>query len=344
MIKEEKNDNSDIKIYMDGSGYKGNVGGAAVLYRKGVEEPERVLRFHLGSLKQHTMFEGEVVGSILAAWMLKGRPEVEKLKATSYSDSQVFIKVTGARNSGPEQYLVLEYMRLTQVMNNGTDIPETTGSDKFTLRWIAAHAGVKGNKRVDEEAKRAAQGESSPPEELPPILRKLLPTSAAAAKQEFAEDQKVSWLEMWKTSPHFARFQHIDRAFPFNKFWKISDALSRLQASLLIQLRMGHIPLNSYLHCIKRSDTRHSINCWDAGHRSIIETVIPRGWQNVEKRPTLVFFFSEFRLTPPHLYLPNIVCFSHTHVFFFFLNPKDLRVTSNKLCMGGLPPFDQGCL
>ena len=30
------------------------------------------------------------------------------------------------------------------------------------------------------------------------------------------------------------------------------------------------------------------------------ETFGSRGWQNVEKRPTLVFFFSEVCLTPPH--------------------------------------------
>ena len=42
----------------------------------------------------------------------------------------------------------------------------------------------------------------------------------------------------------------------------------------------------------------------------------------MEKRPTLTFFFSESCLTPPTPYLPNKVCFSHTHVFwnlFFFL-------------------------
>ena len=69
-----------------------------------------------------------------------------------------------------------------------------------------------------------------------------------------------------------------------------------------------------------------------------------RGWRNVEKRPTLVFFF--FRTVPldsPPPHLPNIVCFSHTYVFFF-LNLEDLQcVTSNKLCTGRLPPFDQGC-
>lgn len=273
-IKEEKNDNSDIKIFTDGSGYEGKVGAAAVMYRKGMEEPEKILRFHLGSIKQHTTFEGETVGSILAAWMLQGRPEVGKAKVTTYSDSQAFIKATGARNSGPGQYLVLEYMRLTENMNDGTNGLHTAGTAKFALRWIAAHKGVTGNERVDEEAKRAAQGESSPPEELPPILQKLLPISVAAAKQEFVDGQKIKWLELWKASPRFARFQHIDRAFPFNKFRKISNALSRSQSSLLIQLRTGHIPLNSYLHRINRSDHRRCASCWEAGRGTITETTI----------------------------------------------------------------------
>ena len=63
-------------------------------------------------------------------------------------------------------------------------------------------------------------------------------------------------------------------SFPFNKFRKISSVLSRAQTSLLIQLRTGHIPLNSYLHRIKKSDTRRCTNCWDAGRGSIIEKVI----------------------------------------------------------------------
>jgi hypothetical protein len=95
--------------------------------------------------------------------------------------------------------------------------------------------------------KRAVQGESSPPEDLPPLLRKRLPTSATVVKQEFAEKLKIRWLETWETSPCYARFQHVDKDFPFNKFRRISEILSRLQMSLLTQLWTGHIPLNSYL-------------------------------------------------------------------------------------------------
>ena len=108
---------------------------------------------------------------MLAAWMLQGRPEVGRLKITNYTDSQAFIKATGTRKSRPGQYLVIEYLSLTEAMNNDANSLHPTGTTKFALKWVAAHKGVVGNERVDEEAKRAVQGESSPLEELPPILR-----------------------------------------------------------------------------------------------------------------------------------------------------------------------------
>lgn len=149
---------------------------------------------------------------------------------------------------------MLEYLRLTEVMGNGTDNPRPAGSFKFVLKWIAAHKDVKGNERADEEAKKAAQGESSPPEELPPILRKWLPYSAAAIKQDYREGLKSRWLEDWGMSPRYAKFQHVDPDFPFNKYRTISDKLSKSQASLLMQIRTGHIPLNAYLYRIKKSE------------------------------------------------------------------------------------------
>ena len=64
-IKEEKKDKADIRIYTDGSGYEGNIGATAVLYRKGVQEPVKTLRFHLGSLKKHTTYGARLWGPYL---------------------------------------------------------------------------------------------------------------------------------------------------------------------------------------------------------------------------------------------------------------------------------------
>ena len=160
---------------------------------------------------------------MLAAWMLQGRPEIGQSKITNYTDSQAFIRATGTRKSRPGQYLIMEYLSLTETMNNDANSLRPTGTVKFALNWVAAHQGVAGNERVDEEAKKAVQGESSPSEDLPPILRKRLPYSASAVKQNFADLQKVRWREAWQDSPHYARFQHVDPNFPFNKFRKLSE-------------------------------------------------------------------------------------------------------------------------
>ena len=47
LIKEEGKDKSGNRIYTDGSWFEGKKGAAVVLYRKGVEELEKILRFHL---------------------------------------------------------------------------------------------------------------------------------------------------------------------------------------------------------------------------------------------------------------------------------------------------------
>ena len=93
-------------------------------------------------------------------------------------------------------------------------------------------------------------------------------------KQEHTETLKVKWKKAWQDSPRYARFQHVDPNFPFNKYRKISDRLSRSQASLLMQLRTGHVPLNSYLYRIKKSNTRRCESCWGRRRQEVTETVI----------------------------------------------------------------------
>ena len=63
-----RGDQSCIRLFSDGSGLDGGVSAAAVMYRPG--RGPRVLRFHLGPLTDHTVFEAEAVGVILALHML----------------------------------------------------------------------------------------------------------------------------------------------------------------------------------------------------------------------------------------------------------------------------------
>jgi hypothetical protein len=70
LIKMEMNNDAEIKIFTDGSGIGGQVGAAAVLYRKGRPNPQKILQYHLGSLAMHTIYKGELVAAMLGAWLL----------------------------------------------------------------------------------------------------------------------------------------------------------------------------------------------------------------------------------------------------------------------------------
>jgi hypothetical protein len=91
-IEEEANSEPEIKVFTDGSGYEGKIGAAAVMYRKGRKNPARILRYHLGSAKTHTVFEGEVVGAILGAWMIRSEHITGILPISVLTDSQALIK------------------------------------------------------------------------------------------------------------------------------------------------------------------------------------------------------------------------------------------------------------
>jgi len=137
--------------------------------------------------------------------------------------------------------------------------------------WTPGHEGIDGNERADEEAKRAAKGEPSATKDLPSFLRrKPLPISISATRQLLKKEMKQQWQDEWKTSPRYTRMKQIDGSLPSDDFLHIIDQLRRNQASTLIQLRTGHIPLNTVLHRIKRSDTPDCPHC----QHGIRETIL----------------------------------------------------------------------
>ena len=252
----------EIKVFTDGSGINGNIGAAAVMYRKGRPEPSKVLRYHLGSSTDYTSFEAEAVGAIMGIWMIRNEHIAGRLPISVLTDCQAFIKRTKSRKATTAQYLVENFLTAADNINLGNANPT---AKRFQLAWISGHSGVQGNEKVDEEAKKAAQGESSPPHTLPPVLREELPRSVAAVKQKYHDDLKKRWNSMWLGSPRQPKLSRIDPNFTYSRYTKIQSDLSRHQASLLTQVRTGHIPLNFYLHRIKKSDTSDCNACQTRG-------------------------------------------------------------------------------
>ena len=262
-IQAEKEDQADFKAYTDGSAGERGVGAAAVLYRKGQVRPVGDRTKHLGSRLRHINQEGEMVGILLAVWLIHSTPGTAGKRVTIYTDSRTVLQGVDRPNATAGQYLLREIRRAV----NGS-------LAKITLRWISSHSGVKGNEKADRLAKEAAAGRSSLKDELPPLLRTKLLISAAAAKQAYVDKLKARWKEEWSTSPRRARTERFDADFPFNKYRGRQDTLRREHASVLMQVRSTHFPLNRYLHRIGKTDTGHCRACApEPGQETPLETL-----------------------------------------------------------------------
>lgn len=105
-MEKESKDNANYKVFTDGSGYDDNAGAVAVIYKKNDDTPFKSLKYHLGDLTEHTTYEAEGIGGILAAHLLKGiEPNIGQNLVTIYMDSQALLMSLNSRQSAPSQYI-----------------------------------------------------------------------------------------------------------------------------------------------------------------------------------------------------------------------------------------------
>ena len=115
------------------------------------------------------------------------------------------------------------------------------------IKWVPAHMGVEGNEAADRLAKRAITNNSASPNKLPKPLLTVLPHSRSAAKQAHRSLIKEKTQQLWTQSPRFTRMKHTDSRSPSTDYANLISSLPRKAASIITQLRMGHIPLAKYL-------------------------------------------------------------------------------------------------
>ena len=258
-IKEQRELKDEIQIYSDGSSHNGGVGAAAILLRKG-QEP-RILRYHLGQDKHHTVFEAELVGLTLATKLLATEQQVT-YPATIFVDNKAAIQSGETSTTKSGSYLVDTLRRMIHTIAKCRHEQELDFD--LTVRWIPGHKDVEGNELADKEAKKAAEGRSNSSTRrlLPSYLRTgTLPHSIAALKQWHQDALLKRWKEKWSTSPRYARARTIDPSLPSKNFLKLVNTLPKCQISIYTQLRTRHIPLNHHLHRIGKSETPHCPTC-----------------------------------------------------------------------------------
>jgi ribonuclease HI len=103
---------------------------------------------------EHTVFESEVVGAILALDIIAATPRLTDVDILI--DCQPAITALAAPKPQPGQYLLAAFhavlARLLRVRR----------TLKIRLHWVPAHVGITGNEAADVCAKEAAQAASSP--------------------------------------------------------------------------------------------------------------------------------------------------------------------------------------
>jgi len=114
------------------------------------------------------------------------------------------------------------------------------------LRWTPGHGGIHENKRVDEEAKQATSSESSPVCLLPKACRGAISVSRSAVCKSHLQMTKGKATEFLVKSLRYMWLTQVDASMPSPRFRKTTQDLLCAQASLLIQLRTGHVPLQKH--------------------------------------------------------------------------------------------------
>ncbi|KAG2030854.1 hypothetical protein BDR03DRAFT_840085, partial [Suillus americanus] len=110
------------------------------------------LRYYLGTDKEHTVFEAEIVGLTLAAKLVATEQDLTFPLSISASN-QAAVLSSESVQSNPGSYLVTKFQ---QIMRR---IKHANPNYSVTVRWVPGHEGVHGNEEVDKAAKTAVEGQ-----------------------------------------------------------------------------------------------------------------------------------------------------------------------------------------
>jgi len=243
-------------IFTDGSSTNRKVGATASLYVNFTHIA--TLCYHLGNDSEHTVFEAEAVGLILAVQLLLTRSETS-FPATIFVDNQAVIWSGAWPAAKPGHYLLFRFRNLIRHLLNRENLDNTLVS----LNWIAGHAEIEGNELADREEKLAAtrRDMASPHWDLPKTLWGWLPCSTSAIKQAHEAHLQRKWNDEWKTSSRYAHIRSLDPNHMLKSFLRLTGWLHKKHTAIYIQLCTGHILLNKHLNRIKKSTTPYCLQC-----------------------------------------------------------------------------------
>ncbi|PPR06479.1 hypothetical protein CVT24_002565, partial [Panaeolus cyanescens] len=251
-------------LYTDGSLTEWGVAGAAVWMKRDREQGRRAVR--LGDPEENTVYEAELMGLVLGMEMAIEK----KFKGAVHIglDNQAVLATIRSRKPRFAQHIWTRFEKLVK------SYLKKDRSNMVILRWVPGHEGVEGNEKADEAAKVATENRRGEGEEEEVETAESgeeeeeVPISKAATRQRLMKGITEKRKEEWRDSKRYEKIKRFDPTLPSKTFSKLTNHMQRKQASILFQLRTGHVQLKKYLHMIGKAD---SPVCEGCGRRN--ETV-----------------------------------------------------------------------
>ena len=256
LTHDKENENTGVRIYTDGSGYGGHIGASAVLYENGVRK--RTLQYTLGPDTEHTVYDGEAIGVLMGVKLASTSrlARTDNTPVTISLDNTAVIISLNNQDSRPS-HAILDWI------HDAIEELDEALADKLQVTWVPGHAGSRGNEAADEAAKQAAQGTSSRRSDLPAQIkgRKGLLAGTSAIRQKLTREARKAWTAEWTKSPRYRGFRRFEKGERGGRYEHLISRLRRNQMSIVTQLRTNHIPLNFYLHRIKKAESTDCPHC-----------------------------------------------------------------------------------
>ena len=116
------------------------------MFKMGHKIPSNRLRFFLGNTNQHTSYEAEAIGLLLAAWTIYRERNTLKGSIAIYADNQAVIQAISNPKAKSAQYIIAEFLCLMEESSRTFDTRPAGSPTSIKIAWISAHSDIPLNK------------------------------------------------------------------------------------------------------------------------------------------------------------------------------------------------------
>jgi ribonuclease HI len=241
-----------LRIYADGSSYKGHVAAAATV--QGLDREGWITKTaYMGKATTSNVYAAELRGIELAFQLALDRHETTHTHGgcVIFTDNQAAIRAVADPRCPSGQYILAETIHtLDKLRDQGWEV---------RLQWIPAHEKVLGNDIADEAAKNAAGYIATTRNTArttwePPPEPESIQIMTATTKPIIRARMKKEWQQSWKVAKHGRELFKLG-VEPGKGTLKIHAGTHRALSSVITQMRNEKIGLRAYLHIINKAET-----------------------------------------------------------------------------------------